>query len=192
MIPTHTDSHIINAIQQGDEPTFDALFRTWYAPLVRYAVTMSNGNYEDAEDLVQQAFVKLWDQRTNLDVQFSMKAYLYRMVHNQALNRIRSSRTRERYATYQQRLMEHAHEPAPDQTDTELQLKYRKALDLLPPQCRQVFELSRFEALKYREIADQLNISIKTVETHMGKALKLLRHELVEFLVSVVGFFVFS
>jgi RNA polymerase sigma-70 factor, ECF subfamily len=174
------------AIAQGNESAFDNLFRQWYAPLVRYAASMTDGDIDEAEDLVQQVFVKLWEQRAELSVQFSVKAYLYKMVHNRALNRIRQQHTRERYTNHQTRSMADAHENAPDTSDTELHSRYREALNGLPPQCRQVFELSRFEELKYREIADQLGISIKTVETQMGKALRILRHELAEYLVSFI------
>ncbi len=180
------DQHLLAALQQGDEAAFDALFRKWYEPLVRYAAAMADGNVDEAEDLVQQVFVKFWEQREALLVQYSTKAYLYRMVHNSALNRLRSFRAKERYSEHQIRSMENTHEASPEHSDSELQQRYKKALSLLPPQCRQVFELSRFEALKYREIADQLGISIKTVETQMGKALKILRHELADYLVTIL------
>jgi RNA polymerase sigma-70 factor, ECF subfamily len=176
------------AIQQGDEAVFDAVFRSLYAPLVRYAATLTNGDFIEAEDMVQQVFTKLWDNRAALSVQYSIKAYLYRMVHNTALNRVRSQKTRERYTEHQVRAMSNDAVPAPDESASELQHQYGLALSTLPPQCRQVFELSRFEELKYREIAEHLGISIKTVETQMGKALKVLRQELSEFLVFMLIF----
>lgn len=170
----------ITSLQLGDEAAFDALFRTWYAPLVRYALGFAKGDLAAAEELVQNAFAKLWAQRETLDLQHSIKAYLYRMVHNQALNEIRSQRTHERYKAHQTRQM--ADEVEPPKDDPELGKRVLTVLEALPKQCRQVFELSRFEALKYREIADQLGISIKTVESHMGKALRVLRQELAEYL----------
>lgn len=171
-------------IRIGDETAFDALFRAWYTPLVRYAYRFTEGDQDEAEELVQEAFVKLWKQRDSLDLQHSVKAYLYRMVHNQALNRLRTQRIHERYTQHQTRQMAQEYESPKD--DPELQQRYRKVLDALPDQCRHVFELSRFEALKYREIAEQLGISIKTVETHMGKALRILRQELAEYLTIVL------
>jgi RNA polymerase sigma-70 factor (ECF subfamily) len=177
----------MEALRQGDETAFDALFRSWYAPLVRYASGFTDGDVDEAEDLVQQAFVKLWEQRGQLEVQHSLKAYLYRMVHNLALNRLRSARSGQRYAEHQLRQMEHAHVEPP--SGDELPQRLQKALDLLPPQCRAIFELSRFEELKYREIAEQLGISIKTVETQMGRALKTLRRELADCLVGLAGLF---
>lgn len=166
----------------ADEATFDEWFRQWYAPLVRYACSMTDGDVEEAEDIVQQVFAKLWEQRASVDVQFSIKAYLYKMVHNRALNRIRHHQTRQHYNDHQMRVLADARQEPSEQTEHELQAQYKKVLQELPLQCRQVFELSRFEELKYREIADQLGISVKTVETHIGKALKILRRELSEYL----------
>ena len=106
------------------------------------------------------------------------------MVHNQALNRLRAQRIHERFANHQLRQMANEYEAPKD--DPELQKRVQDALNTLPEQCRQVFGLSRFEALKYREIAEQLGISIKTVETHMGKALRILRMELAEYLTLIL------
>jgi RNA polymerase sigma-70 factor (ECF subfamily) len=175
----------IIALRSGGEKAFDKLFREWYTPLVRYAYSFTDGDMDAAEDLVQEVFAKFWSQIESLELQHSVKAYLYRMVHNLALNRIRSQRTHERYALYQTRQMEQEYDAPKD--DPELQKRLALALEKLPAQCRQVFSLSRFEELKYREIAEQLGISIKTVETHMGKALRTLRHELADYLTIIVA-----
>lgn len=168
------------------EKAFDALFRAWYTPLVRYAFTFTDGDQDEAEELVQETFAKLWSQRETFEFQHSVKAYLYRMVHNLALNRLRAQRTQERYVHHQTRQMAQEYEAPKD--DPELQNRFREVLKALPSQCRSVFELSRFEELKYREIAEQLGISIKTVETHMGKALRIMRQELAEYLTLVLLF----
>ncbi len=142
---------------------------------------------DEAEDLVQQVFVKIWEQRERLDIAWSLKAYLYKTVHNAALNRLRAANTRSKYLETNAAQLENAN-VTPDDTASELNERLQKALDLLPPQCRHVFELSRFEELKYREIADQLGISIKTVETQMGKALRILRLQLADYLVTILWF----
>ena len=166
------------------EKAFDALFREWYAPLVRYAFTFTDGDQDEAEELVQETFAKFWAQRESFDFHHSVKAYLYRMVHNLALNRLRAQKTQARYITHQSRQMAQEYEAPKD--DPELQHRFREVLKALPAQCRSVFELSRFEELKYREIAEQLGISIKTVETHMGKALRIMRQELAEYLTLIL------
>ncbi|MDX1910797.1 MAG: RNA polymerase sigma-70 factor [Saprospiraceae bacterium] len=177
---TQSEIQQIAALREGDEQAFDALFRTWYEPLVRFACSFTEGDADEAEELVQETFAKLWIQRDGLDVKYSIKAYLYRMVNNAALNRLRAQRVHSRYTEHQTRQMEHVHETLSD--DPDLGRRIATALESLPNQSRQVFELSRFESLKYREIAEHLGISIKTVETHMGKALRLLRQELAAYL----------
>jgi RNA polymerase sigma-70 factor (ECF subfamily) len=172
------------AFRVTGEKAFDALFREWYSPLVRYAFTFTDGDQDEAEELVQETFAKLWSQRETFEFQHSIKAYLYRMVHNLALNRLRAQQTQQRYINHQTRQMANEYEAPKD--DPELQNRFREVLNALPAQCRNVFELSRFEALKYREIAEQLGISIKTVETHMGKALRIMRQELAEYLTLVL------
>ena len=174
------------AIRSGDEAAFDAVFRQWYEPLCHYAARLADGDMDEAEDLVQQVFVKIWEQRARLDIAWSLKAYLYKTVHNAALNRLRAARTRAKYLEFNAAQLENEQVP-PDHAASELKERLQKALDLLPPQCRHVFELSRFEELKYREIADQLGISIKTVETQMGKALRIMRLQLADYLVTLFG-----
>jgi len=173
------DQTLLAAFQKGDQQAFDALFRAWYAPLCRYAARLLDGDMDDAEDVVQQTFIKLWEQRETLPIQFSVKAYLYKMVHNRSLNRLRDAQTRRRHSEIS---VSFGNDMAPPVEVSDLQTRLHAALEQLPTECRRIFELSRFEELKYREIADQLNISIKTVETQMGKALRLMRVHLAEYL----------
>lgn len=174
-------------MRRGDESAFEAVFRQWYEPLCGYATRLTDGDLDGAEDLVQQVFVKLWEQREGLDIAWSLKSYLYKTVHNAALNRIRSAKTHSKYLDFNAAQLEKEYAP-PDYPARELAGRLQAALEKLPPQCRHVFELSRFEDLKYREIADQLGISIKTVETQMGKALRILRFQLADYLVTLFGF----
>lgn len=177
----------VAALRNGDESAFDAVFRRWYEPLCQYACRLTDGDLDEAEDIVQQVFVKIWEQRERLDIEWSLKAYLYKTVHNAALNRIRASQTRSKYLDFNAAQLDNK-QVLPDDHASELGEHLQKALDLLPPQCRHIFELSRFDELKYREIADHLGISIKTVETQMGKALRILRLQLADYLVTLFGF----
>lgn len=179
------DKTAINALQQGDRAVFDALFRAYYAPLCNYACAMTDGDMDAAEDIVQERFFKLWEKKADLTINYSIKAYLYKMVYNACLNRIRSEKTQSKYKTHNANFLA---ENAVYQLDTtsEIQTNVQRAFASLPEQCRRVFELNRFEELKYREIAEQLNISIKTVEKHISKALRVLRAELAEYMVFLV------
>jgi RNA polymerase sigma-70 factor (family 1) len=158
---------------------FESLFHKWYAPLCRYACTLVEPH--EAEEVVQAVFVRLWERRDEVEFNYSAKAYLYRMVHNYSLNHLRSKRTRK--AEPIESAQEMRAVPSEAQEEHELQRRLQSALLKLPTECRRIFELSRFEELKYREIADQLQISIKTVETQMGKALRIMRTELSDMLV---------
>lgn len=183
MVKTQDEMNWAQALRHGDEAAYDAVFRQWYEPLCHYACRLADGDMDEAEDLVQQAFVKLWEYRNQLQVTWSLKAYLYKTVHNACLNRLRSRAVQSKYLEFNAQQLETMHTP-PDDTSPELLERFQRAMDALPPQCRHIFELSRFEALKYREIAEQLGISIKTVETQMGKALRVLRLQLADYLVT--------
>ncbi len=180
------ENNLTQALRHGEEAAFEAVFRQWYAPLCGYACRLANGDMDEAEDLVQQAFVKLWEYRAQIQVNWSLKAYLYKTVHNACLNRLRSRNVQSKYLDFNAQQLETMH-TAPDDTAPELAERFQRALDTLPAQCRHIFELSRFESLKYREIAEQLGISIKTVETQMGKALRVLRLQLADYLVTFFG-----
>ena len=174
----------IETLKQGDTKAFDDIFRSYYQPLCIYAKKILQGDPMQAEDIVQQTFVKLWETRTKIDIQTSLKSYLYKSVHNTALNKLRHLKTKTKYQEHALRQLE-LHRSYQPEAHQELSQKIQAAISSLPKQCRYIFELSRFEELKYREIADQLQISVKTVETQMGKALKILRSQLAEYLVAL-------
>ncbi len=180
----------IDALRQGDRQVFDALFRAYYEPLCNYACSMTDGDMDEAEDIVQERFFKLWEKRADFEISYSVKSYLYKMVHNACLNRIRNEKTRTKYKVYNAGQIEN--NPVLHAEDGfEVRGHIQKAIEKLPEQCRYVFELNRFEDLKYREIAEQLGISIKTVENHIGKALRLLRADLVDYITVFIAIMIF-
>lgn len=177
-----TDAEISTALKNGNEKVYEHLFRTYYSRLCNYADSLLKEE-EEAEEIVQQIFLKLWEKRMELTGISSFKSYLYRMVYNACLNRIRHEKVRRDYADdYKNTTSEAGESSAKKVVAKELEGLIAEAIDKLPEQCRMVFKLSRFEELKYSEIADHLGISIKTVENHMGKALKILRTELRDYL----------
>jgi RNA polymerase sigma-70 factor (ECF subfamily) len=137
---------------------------------------------DEAEDSVQKIFCTLWDKRAEIEVQTSLKSYLYRAVHNHCINSLKHEKVK---VTYKSDFL-HTSEEAYDSTNShiaqgELAAALARAVEQLPEQCRNVFELSRVECLTYPEIAERLKISRNTVENHMCKALRLLREKLKEF-----------
>lgn len=164
------------------EEAFEQLFRVHYPRLCAFALTFLNDR-EEAEEIVQTMFCKLWEQRQDLDINISVQAYLFRAVRNACLNQIKKTHIRDAYKAMNLENINNNPEFQPDRTtEKELHRRIEKAIADLPEQCRLIFKLSRFEELKYKEIAEQLNISIKTVENQMGKALKKLRWDLADFL----------
>lgn len=178
----YSDHDIAAALRNGDETIFEEVFRSYYPALCRYARSILN-EPEAAKETVQQTFIAIWEKRENIHFSVSLKAYLYRAVHNRCLNEIEKQKVRREYASDHLQQPETAAMPADaPQRQKELQTLIREAIDRLPEQCGKIFRLSRFEEMKYAEIAEHLGISIKTVENQMGKALRLMREELKEYL----------
>jgi RNA polymerase sigma-70 factor (ECF subfamily) len=173
---------LIASLKAGNITAFEMLFRTYYQPLCNYAYTFV-ADRDEAEEIVQTAFLNVWEKRESLGIHTAVKPYLYAMVRNACLNVIKHEKIRQQHAAVELAMAERSVE-AVSRTivASELESRIYHAMDKLPEHCRMVFKLSRFEELKYAEIAAQLNISIKTVENQMGKALRIMRQELKEYL----------
>jgi RNA polymerase sigma-70 factor, ECF subfamily len=170
------------ALKDGKETAFEMIFETFYKPLCVYAYSFLNDK-DEAEEVVQATFISIWEKRSAIEIQTSFKSYLYRMVRNSCLNVIKHEKIKKEHVAYEMATGESSHESVSQAvTSSELEGRIYDAMKTLPEQCRLVFQLSRFEELKYAEIATQLNISVKTVENHMGKALKLMREHLKDYL----------
>lgn len=160
-----------------DKRQFEQLFKSHFAYLCNFANQYVHDK-DAAQDICQKVFIRLWEKRADMDISQSIKSYLFTSVKNRCLNYIRDNKK------YRSRLLDLdcgdvdiAMEDDDHFAEAELQAKIDRVLDSLPPKCRQVFEMSRFEQLKYREIAQELDISQKTVEAHMSKAMKVFREE---------------
>ncbi|MDZ4665986.1 MAG: RNA polymerase sigma-70 factor [Bacteroidota bacterium] len=168
-------------IQSGDKDVFENVFKTYYQVLCNYACSTVK-DMDEAEEVVQNTFFNIWNKRDVLEVK-NLKAYLYRAVHNDCLNKIKHAKVRQVYAADYKATANVGYDDASQKLQgKELSSQINKAIDSLPEQCCNVFKLSRFEHMKYAEIAEYLGISVKTVENHMGKALKLLRVQLKDYL----------
>jgi len=161
-----------------DLKSFESIFREYYQMLCSYAYRFVNDT-DTAEEIVQELFYKLWEKRSELQVNSSIKSYLFSAVHNRCLKFIEHRNVEAKYRNY---YLLHGSEIDYEQQNSsnvrELQGIIERTLDSLPERCSRIFRLNRFEGLKYNEIAVKLSISVKTVEANMGKALKLLRRNL--------------
>jgi len=162
----------------NDLHSFETLFRQYYQMLCAYAYKFVNDK-DTAEEIVQDLFYKLWEKRSELQINTSVKSYLFSAIHNRCLKFIEHRNVENKYRNY---YLMHQSEIDSESNDTtnmhELQGIINHTLDSLPDRCSRIFRLNRFEGLKYHEIAQRLSISVKTVEANMGKALKLLRKNL--------------
>jgi RNA polymerase sigma-70 factor (ECF subfamily) len=160
---------------------FDAIFVKYHRELLDLSYNILRDK-DSAKDVVQDVFTNLWKNRKTIEFGDQIKHYLFKATSHSALNVLRQQKKSYRLDDYNEVL----HLIAPPGVDSagyrELELRIRQALDRLPPQCKIIFMLSRHEGLKYQEIAETLELSIKTVETQMGIALEKLREDLKPFL----------
>jgi RNA polymerase sigma-70 factor (ECF subfamily) len=171
------ESELLERLRAGDDAAFDAIFRMYYAQLVGTVQGILTERAL-AEEIVQDVMLELWRRRASLSVKDSLKAYLFQASRNRALNHIRHRRVEERAVAFMDTA---ATAPATAHSalvQREIDAAMREALAQLPERCREVFELSRVQGLKYAEIARVLDISVKTVEGQMSKALRVLRARL--------------
>ena len=175
------DRELIERVRRGEREAFDSAFRAYYALLVGTAESIVRSRAV-AEELVQDVMLALWMKRETLTVDDSLRAYLYRATRNRALNHVRHERVHLRTTPL---FAEASSVPPTGPTalaDAEISAALSVAMNHLPDRCREVFELSRAQHLTYSEIATTLGISVKTVEAQMGKALRILREQLAEWL----------
>lgn len=178
---------LLPSLKGGNITAFEMLFRTYYQPLCNYAYTYVQDR-DEAEEIVQATFLNIWEKRNNLAIHTGVKPYLYAMVRNACLNVLKHEKIKQQHAAMEMAVADRSVESTTRTVMAmELETRIYQAMDKLPEQCRLVFKLSRFEELKYGEIAEQLNISVKTVENQMGKALRIMREQLKDYLPLVIA-----
>ena len=166
-----------NKIKDGNVQVFETLFRAYYDPLCRYAYQWVE-NRETAEEIVQDLFYVLWKERENLQIFTSVNGYLYRSVKNKSLQHIEQERVRNDYRKmYAENAVIETSTPQEDLEYKELEEQIQEVLYHLPERRQMIFHMHRVEGKKYHEIARELQISVKTVEAEMSKALRELRNK---------------
>lgn len=170
-------------VANNDQDAFKEIFYTYFNSLCYFANQYTNTKQE-SEDLVQDVFFDIWDKRKNIVINSSLKNYLVSSVRNRCVDFTRKQKTKDKYlsATISQTIsLEYNDYPI-----LELRAALQKALEKLPAQSSQIFQLNRFQGLTYTQIAEKLSISVKTVEAHMSRVLKFLQAELRDFLLVIL------
>jgi RNA polymerase sigma-70 factor (ECF subfamily) len=173
---------LLSKIRNNDLKAFEKLFRNYYAPLCRYANSYLN-DLSVAEEIVQDLFFLLWKEREQIQIRLSLKSYLYQAARNRAFHYLKHAQIEENYREKTVESFVEYNTPTPvDELEyKELQTQLSVSLTHMPERRRKIFCMNRFDGKKYSEIAQELSVSVKTVEAEMTKALALLRKELKHF-----------
>jgi len=177
-----SEKKTIREIKKGNIQTFERVFRDYYEELCYYA----NRYLKDldlSEEAVQDVFFRIWKKRQSLNIHESLKSYLYASTRNKCLKMIRSEKMADKYYQYiKNSAPQNVATPVDELNAAELNTLIERTIKELPERTREIFRMNRYQGLKYAEIAERLSISVKTVEANMGKALKLFRKNLDEYL----------
>ena len=176
--PLNDDMVLMMAIQNKDRKVFEAFYKKYYRQLFALAYRYV-AQTEVAEEIVHDLFINIWNKAGQLNIQYSMKSYLFRAIVNSSLNFIKKEKMdAEKRLTY---MTIHEKEQTAEENSVNEELllvNLEEALNLLPPKCKEIMYLSRFGKLKQQEIADQLDISLKTVKNHLTYGFQKLREHL--------------
>ncbi len=176
---TKTNTELLLLIKKGDMVAFDAIYNKYCKRLYGFVIRYVKQE-EDAEEIVQEVFMKIWETRNKIDVYSSFESFLFTITYNSAISLLRKRANEKKYLDYLKSLQEVNR--APELTEeiqfNELNNKLQALLDELTPRQKEIFQLSRNEGLSHEEIAGKLNISVNTVKNHMVSTLHYLRKNL--------------
>ena len=168
---------------------YKQLFYQYFHSLCSYAHTIVKDT-DAAKDVVQTAYIKLWDKRKEVNINESAKSYLYTTVYRLSLNVLRNQESRKGH--HEEIKKTTTHYQSNSLEDMEVQKRILAAIELLPDRCKEIFYKTKFEGKKYLEVSEELGISVKTVEVQMGKALKFLRGKLSDLSICIIIHFLFQ
>jgi RNA polymerase sigma-70 factor (ECF subfamily) len=179
------DLVILSGIRTGEKKAFDLLFQHYYSNLCHYAASILH-DHDASEDIVQNLFAELWINHNRILIKSSLYSYLLRSTHNACLDYLKHLKVREEFQAKAQADLSESFDD--NFISAEILHKMDKSIEQLPEQCKRIFKLSRFEDLKYREIANLLNISENTVDTQIRRALNKLKNDLRDYLITIFLF----
>jgi len=187
----NNEEWLINGLTSESVGVFEYIFLNYYNKLTAYAAGILRDD-SIAEDMVQDFFVKFWESRKKVQIQISLKAFLYHSIHNQCINYLAHSKVEKKYSNWSLKSYRElvsplsADYPIANLIVNELENTIKQAIDQLPDQCRKVFLSVRYEELTYSEAADKLGISVNTLKTQLQRAISKLREKLKEFLPPII------
>ena len=178
------EKKILLDFKYGNKRAFEYLFKSYYKPLCNYAFQILK-NQVYAEEVVEELFVRLWENRSKTDVQQSFKSYLYRSTYNSCMNYLRKQKNEQKYRDF------FLHHLSPESTsletnesypltsiiDRELEKEMHEVIESLPEKCRIIFKMSRFDEKSHEEIANEINVTVNTVKTQIVRALNKIREK---------------
>ena len=178
-------SYMQNRLKAGDIKAFELLYNEQYISLCHYARRFVL-DLDTAREIVQDVFVRIWEKKRSLPVEISLKTYLYTSVRNKCLDYLKHLKVEYDFEKMRIRELRESGNNSFDTIDhpldglitKELEKAIEDSIENLPEKCREIFKMSRYSGLKYREIAEERNISVKTVETQMSRAIRSLKKEL--------------
>ncbi|WP_299556406.1 RNA polymerase sigma factor [Seonamhaeicola sp.] len=174
---SYSDKELVSALNEGDRAAYKYIYLTYYNDLCKYISSYTNSP-QAAEDIVQNVLLKLWEKRTDLKIHTSFKNYLFRSAYHTFIDNYRKKKKiNEKLETIRHHALNEIIEEHSSLKEERL-VALRKAIEELPPKCKNIFVLSKFEGYKYKEIAEILGISVNTVENQIGKAFKVLREKI--------------
>lgn len=186
------EKDLIVRLKYGDQTAFELLFHFYYPGLVLFS-TQFTADRNEAEEIVQDFFVRFWQRHDQISLTDSLKSFFFLSVKNSSLNFLKHKKVEEKYIRKMTEMADRHLAYDPDlYVDSELQEKVKQAIDLLPEKCREVFVMSRLRGMRNDDIATELNISKRTVETQISKALKVLRVELKDYVALLILFGIHS
>lgn len=188
MITKLDEKYLISELRSKNKIVFDFIFNYYYSGLCAY-VRRWVINPDVAEDLVQDFFVRLWINSSKLEITSSLKSYLFTSIKNVGVNHLKHNKVKNQYGRHiLETEADHQESAGWEFTEPELTELIEKGLEKLPPRCREIFVLSRFEGKDNGRIAEMLGLSKRTVELQISNALKVLRTELKDYLPSMLLF----
>lgn len=179
-----TERQVVARLKKGDWHAFNTLFETYYFQLYFHCRKYIS-DPEEAKDLLQNVFLRLWEKREAIEIEVSLNAYLFRCVQNECLNHIRSLRPNLSLSEVEGEpflCSDGLGSPDAETESREIERTIDSAIDTLPEQCKRIFIMSRMEGVRNKEIADRLSLSVRTVDTQIYRALKIMKNKLKDYL----------